>query len=199
MDDGRLTDSQGRTVNFSNTIIIMTSNLGSELISKSKKTVGFIEENAENYKDIKEQVMSSVKKAFRPEFINRLDDTIVFKPLSMEDMKAIVDIMVGRLEERLIEKKLTIKVSDAAKKELAEKGFDPVFGARPLRRVIERDIETPLANKIIMAEIQENDEVLVELENNQLVVKKGKSKNKKKGTEDGSKAKVKETEDQKSE
>jgi len=199
MDDGRLTDSQGRTVNFSNTIIIMTSNLGSELISKSKKTVGFIEENAENYKDIKEQVMSSVKKAFRPEFINRLDDTIVFKPLSMEDMKAIVDIMVGRLEERLKEKKLTIKVSDAAKKELAEKGFDPVFGARPLRRVIERDIETPLANKIIMAEIQENDEVLVELENNQLVVKKGKSKNKKKGTEDGSKAKVKETEDQKSE
>jgi ATP-dependent Clp protease ATP-binding subunit ClpC len=126
--------------------------------------------------------MASVKKAFRPEFINRLDDTVVFKPLSMEDMKSIVDIMIGRLEERLKEKKLTIKVSDAAKKELAEKGFDPVFGARPLRRVIERDIETPLANKIIMAEIQENDEVIVDLENNGLVVKKGKSKRPKKET-----------------
>jgi ATP-dependent Clp protease ATP-binding subunit ClpC len=90
--------------------------------------------------------------------------------------------MIGRLEERLKEKKLTIKVSDAAKKELAEKGFDPVFGARPLRRVIERDIETPLANKIIMAEIQENDEVIVDLENNGLVVKKGKSKRPKKET-----------------
>jgi len=175
MDDGRLTDSQGRTVNFSNTIIIMTSNLGSEQISKTKKSVGFIEEGVDNYKDMKAQVMASVKKSFRPEFINRLDDTVVFKPLSMEDMKSIVDIMIGRLEERLQEKRLSIKVSDEAKKELAEKGFDPVFGARPLRRVIEREIETPLANKIIMAEIQENDKVVVDFENNELVVKKGES------------------------
>lgn len=164
LDDGRLTDSQGRTVNFSNTIIIMTSNIGSDKISKTKKSVGFIEDEnlEESYETIKQEVMSQVKTVFRSEFINRLDDIIVFKPLSVEHIKDIVNIMINRLEERLKEKKIRIQITESAKDVLAKEGFDPVYGARPLRRVIERKIESPLANMIIEDEISEGDLVIVD-------------------------------------
>ncbi|MDO7977417.1 MULTISPECIES: ATP-dependent Clp protease ATP-binding subunit [Oceanotoga] len=173
MDDGRLTDSQGRTVNFANTIIIMTSNLGSERITKTKRTLGFISEDSEEqYQDMKDQVMDKVKKAFRPEFVNRLDDIVVFKPLTLNDMKSIVDIMILKLERRLNEKKIKIEVTEPAKKALSEKGYDPLFGARPLRRVIEKYIETPLANQIINEEVKEGDSVMVELIDDKLNLRK---------------------------
>lgn len=163
LDDGRLTDSQGRTVNFSNTIIILTSNLGSEFINKSKKSMGFVEESEEEtFRDIKEEVLGQVKTLFRPEFINRLDDIIVFKPLSLAHVKEIVNIMVSRLEERLKEKEIKIEITESAKEILAKEGFDPVYGARPLRRVIERKIESPLANMIIEDTIKEGDTVIVD-------------------------------------
>ncbi|MDY6895422.1 MAG: AAA family ATPase, partial [Thermotogota bacterium] len=163
LDDGRLTDSQGRTVNFSNTIIILTSNLGSEFLNKTKKSVGFVgETEEESYENTKNEIMSQVKMAFRPEFINRLDDIIVFKPLSISQIKRIVDIMISRLEERLKEKHISIQITEAAKDVIAKEGFDPVYGARPLRRVIERKIESPLANMIIEDNIKEGDTVIVD-------------------------------------
>ncbi|POZ91962.1 AAA family ATPase, partial [Petrotoga halophila] len=163
LDDGRLTDSQGRTVNFSNTIIILTSNLGSEFLNKTKKSVGFVgETEEESYENTKNEIMSQVKMAFRPEFINRLDDIIVFKPLSISQIKRIVDIMISRLEGRLKEKHISIQITEAAKDVIAKEGFDPVYGARPLRRVIERKIESPLANMIIEDTIKEGDTVIVD-------------------------------------
>lgn len=163
LDDGRLTDSQGRTVNFSNTIIILTSNLGSEFLNKTKKSVGFVgESEEESYENTKNEIMSQVKMAFRPEFINRLDDIIVFKPLSISQIKRIVDIMISRLEERLKEKHISIQITEAAKDVIAKEGFDPVYGARPLRRVIERKIESTLANMIIEDTIKEGDTVIVD-------------------------------------
>jgi ATP-dependent Clp protease ATP-binding subunit ClpC len=163
LDDGRLTDSQGRTVNFSNTIIILTSNLGSELLNKTKKSVGFVgETEEESYENTKNEIMSQVKLAFRPEFINRLDDIIVFKPLGISQIKRIVDIMISRLEERLKEKHISIQITEAAKDVIAKEGFDPVYGARPLRRVIERKIESPLATMIIEDTIKEGDTVIVD-------------------------------------
>jgi len=163
LDDGRLTDSQGRTVNFSNTIIILTSNLGSEFLNKTKKNVGFVgDTEEESYKNMKNDIMGQVKMVFKPEFINRLDDIIVFKPLSISQIKRIVDIMISRLEERLKEKHISIQITEAAKDVIAKEGFDPVYGARPLRRVIERKIESPLATMIIEDTIKEGDTVIVD-------------------------------------
>jgi len=163
LDDGRLTDSQGRTVNFSNTIIILTSNLGSEFLNNSKKSLGFVgETEEESYENTKNEIMSQVKMTFRPEFINRLDDIIVFKPLSITQIKSIVDIMISRLEERLKEKEISIQITESAKEVIAKEGFDSVYGARPLRRVIERKIESPLANMIIEDTIKEGDTVIVD-------------------------------------
>ena len=164
LDDGRLTDSQGRTVNFSNTVIIMTSNIGSEQINKSKRNLGFIGEESEeqNYENIKNEVMAQVRNVFRPEFINRLDDIIVFKPLNVEHIKEIINIMINKLQERLKEKNIKIQITEAAKDVIAKEGFDQVYGARPLARVIERKIESPLANMIIEDTIGEGDTVIVD-------------------------------------
>jgi ATP-dependent Clp protease ATP-binding subunit ClpC len=167
MDDGRLTDGQGRTVDFKNTVIIMTSNAGVELI-KREGQLGFAtkKEDAKGqkgYETMKEKVMTEVKRLFRPEFLNRLDDIIVFHELSEEQLGKIVDLMIKDLEKRLAEHKVGLELTDKAKLWLAKEGYDPVYGARPLRRVIERQIENPLSSKMLRGELKEGDTVKVDL------------------------------------
>lgn len=139
LEDGRLTDGQGRTVNFRNCVIIMTSNLGSRLI----------QDNAGDEEKMRELVTAALKDAFRPEFLNRLDETIIFKPLSPEEIKKIVDIRIAALRARLEEKDLKLEITDKAKAKLAEEGYDPEFGARPLKRVIRRELEDPMAKLLL--------------------------------------------------
>ncbi|MFH1538843.1 MAG: AAA family ATPase, partial [bacterium] len=150
LDDGRLTDAHGRTVNFQNTIIIGTSNIGSEEITQDKATVGFRRPStAGEYDEIRSRVLDRVKKFFKPEFLNRLDDLIVFHPLSEEDIRKITDLVVADLEKRLKEQKISIDVSPDVRDRMAKEGFSPIFGARPLKRTIEGRIENPLAMKLI--------------------------------------------------
>ncbi|HPZ29812.1 MAG TPA: ATP-dependent Clp protease ATP-binding subunit, partial [Defluviitoga sp.] len=163
MDEGRLTDSQGRAVDFRNTIIIMTSNLGSEQISKTKRSMGFVENDSfeSDYQNMKEQVMSAVKKTFRPEFINRLDDIIVFHPLTKKQLKEIIFIQISDLKSRLEEKNLSLSVKESAIDFLLEKGYNPIFGARPLKRAIQRYIEDPLSEEILKNKYEEDDIIII--------------------------------------
>jgi ATP-dependent Clp protease ATP-binding subunit ClpC len=164
LDDGRLTDAEGRTVDFRNTILIGTSNIGSDRITREVSAIGFgREELSDRYEEIKQSVMDEVKKVFKPEFLNRLDDLIVFHQLSEGHIRSITDLLLERLAGRLAEKKITILVSDAVKEKLAQEGFDPLYGARPLRRTIERQIENELANRIIEGQFAEGDAVAVDL------------------------------------
>ncbi len=173
MDDGRLTDGHGRTVNFKNTIIIMTSNAGVELI-KREGALGFaVKSDAEtlrrhSYEEMREKVLGEVRKVFRPEFINRLDEIIVFHELSEEDLRKIVDLMAKDLQKRLVDRKVNLELTDAAKSWLAKTGFDPVYGARPLRRAIERFVENPLSAKILRGECSPGDTVVVDLSGDNL-------------------------------
>jgi ATP-dependent Clp protease ATP-binding subunit ClpC len=167
LDDGRLTDGHGRTVDFKNTVVIMTSNVGAELIRR-QMSLGFAstkETKAEklDYDAMKERVLAEMKKTFRPEFINRIDEIIVFHQLTEEQLRQIVDLLVKDLQERLAERKLSIGLSDEAKSWLAREGYDPVYGARPLRRAIERYVENPLSAKILSGELKEGDAVKVGL------------------------------------
>ena len=167
LDDGRLTDGQGRTVDFKNTVVIMTSNAGVELI-KREGQIGFTSRKDEvkeqkSYENMKDKVMTEVKKLFRPEFLNRLDEIIVFHELSEEQLRKIVDLMVTDLQSRLEEHKLGLELTPKAKSWLAKEGYDPVYGARPLRRVIERYVENPLSSKLLRGEIKEGDTVKVDL------------------------------------
>jgi ATP-dependent Clp protease ATP-binding subunit ClpB len=148
LDDGRLTDGHGRVVDFKNVIIIMTSNLGSDLILEAKKP-----------ETIKNSLMELLKQSFRPEFLNRIDETVVFNRLGKNEIGKIVDIQLTRLMERLVERKITLKLTDAAKDIIAERGYDPLFGARPLKRTIQSDLENPLAKLIIAGKIREGDTV----------------------------------------
>ena len=163
MDDGRLTDSKGNVVDFKNTIIIMTSNIASDLI------LNYVKEG-KSFDEIEERVREELKHYFRPEFINRIDHVVVFKPLTKEHMKQIVEIMIRRLETRLKDKNIKLTITEAAKEYLAEKGYDPTFGARPLRRLIEREIETPLARMIIAGEVQEGQTVRVDYNGEKLIL-----------------------------
>ena len=173
LDDGRLTDGHGRTVDFKNCVIIMTSNTGVELI-KRESALGFAKPGAKNksrqhgYEAMKEKVMTEVKKTFRPEFLNRLDEIIVFHELTEEQLKNIVDLMVKDLQSRLAERKLGIELTARAKSWLAKEGYDPIFGARPLRRVIERYVENPLSSKLLRGEFKEGDTIKVNLGKNGL-------------------------------
>lgn len=149
LEEGRLTDSFGRKVDFRNTVIIMTSNVGAELIRKTS-SLGFkAQKDKITYQEMKEKLLEEVKRTFKPEFLNRIDDTIVFKPLEKEHLDKIVDIELGFVQERLKDQEITLQASPEAKELLIEKGFDPIFGARPLKRAIQRYIEDPLANEII--------------------------------------------------
>ncbi len=169
LEDGRLTDAQGRVVDFRNTVIIMTSNVGGRMITEPKR-LGFVigDDKARSYEDMKSNVMGELKKTFRPEFLNRVDEVIVFHPLDEEHIKSIVGIMTDVLAKRLKQNEITVVVADEAKTFLAKKGFDPVYGARPLRRAIQSMIEDKLAEQMLEGKIKPGDEVLVELEEDQL-------------------------------
>ncbi len=174
LDDGRLTDSLGHTVDFRNTIIIMTSNVGAENVySGARKSMGFLGEEESDDKDaVRERYMSDLKKTFRPEFLNRVDDIIVFDALAEDDIIAIADLLLRELEDRLEDQHITVTISDEAKKYLAEKGYDKVFGARPLRRTILTKIEDPLAEKLLDGSFGEGDRVKVDLAEGELVFSK---------------------------
>ena len=152
MDDGRLTDGHGRTVDFKNSVVIMTSNIGSQ----SLDTV-----DAREREQVEKRITEALRQRFRPEFLNRVDEILIFNALSREDIRAIVDIQVGLLKKRLTDRKISVDLTDAAKELLAEKGFDPLYGARPLKRVIQRDIQDALALKILNGEIVEGDSIEV--------------------------------------
>ena len=162
LDDGRLTDGQGRTVDFRNTVIIMTSNLGSDLIQGKVDLT---------YSEMKSLVMTVVTQHFRPEFINRIDETVVFHPLGRENIKAIAKIQLQRVEKRLAEHGYTVSVSDAALGHLAEVGFDPIYGARPLKRAIQHEIENPLAQQILSGALIPGKPIELELDGDQIVAK----------------------------
>ena len=166
LEDGRLTDSQGRTVDFRNAIVIMTSNVGAQDISKDM-SFGFAasdtEEGGASYDDMKGRIMGELKKVFRPEFLNRIDEVIVFHKLSKEEIKSIIDLMIARVRVQVAEHSLQLDLTDEAKDLLVDKGWDPGMGARPLRRAIQRYIEDPLADEVLKAgSMPEGSTVLVE-------------------------------------
>jgi ATP-dependent Clp protease ATP-binding subunit ClpB len=163
LDDGRITDTQGRTVDFKNTIIIMTSNLGSRYLLEGV-TGDTIPES------VRESVMAELRKTFRPEFLNRIDETILFKPLTLEEITLIVDLLLADLNRRLAERRVTVKLDSKAKEWAAEKGYDPVFGARPLKRFLQRQIETRLARALISGEVAEDSTVTFKVKGDELVM-----------------------------
>ena len=162
LDDGRLTDGHGRTVDFRNTVIVMTSNLGSDRIQELA--------GEENYVEMKSAVMEVVSHHFRPEFINRIDEVVVFHPLIREQIRAICRIQIQNLEQRLKERDITLKVSDAALDYLGEAGFDPVYGARPLKRAIQQDLENALAQNILAGKVGSGDVVTADVREDQIVL-----------------------------
>jgi ATP-dependent Clp protease ATP-binding subunit ClpC len=183
LDDGRLTDGHGHTVDFKNTVIIMTSNAGVELI-KRQTTIGFTPQKSsakaqqQTYEEMQEKVMAEVKKTFRPEFLNRLDEIIVFHELSEDNLRKIVDLLVKDLENRLAERKLTLEITDTAKSWLAKTGFDPVYGARPLKRAVTHFVENPLSARVLKGDFKEGAHVIVDLEGENLIFKPGVAKKK---------------------
>jgi ATP-dependent Clp protease ATP-binding subunit ClpC len=172
LENGRLTDSIGRVVDFKNTVVIITSNIGSKHIEKSK-TLGFSREAVDeiSYDKMKEHVMEDLKKAMNPELLNRVDEIIVFHPLGKEDVGRIVDIMLVDVLKRLGEKGMEVKISEPARELIAEKGFNPMYGARPLRRSIQSLLEDPLAEKILAGNIKGSKKIDVEREEEKLVFK----------------------------
>jgi len=164
LEDGRLTDAQGRTVDFRHCIVIMTSNIGAQEIARNTP-LGFSvsdDETGITYEDMKNRIMGELKKAFRPEFLNRIDDVIVFHKLTKDEIKQIVDLLLQRIRESMAERQLQLELSEDAKDLLVEKGWDPAMGARPLRRAIQRYIEDPLADFVLRAQLPEGSTVLVD-------------------------------------
>ncbi|KKN23136.1 hypothetical protein LCGC14_0907910, partial [marine sediment metagenome] len=159
----RLTDGQGRTVDFRNTVIVMTSNLGSSVIQEMAAD--------DDYEAMKKAVMEIVGQHFRPEFINRVDDVVVFHPLKQSEIRAIAEIQLSHLRERLAEREMRLTLSEQALDLIAAEGFDPVYGARPLKRVIQHEIENPLAQALLAGKFNPGDTVNIEVEDNELVFK----------------------------
>jgi ATP-dependent Clp protease ATP-binding subunit ClpC len=174
LDDGRLTDGQGRVVDFRNTVLIMTSNLGTEFVKKGG-SLGFLPrgENVDEERAAQEKIQKALKSTFRPEFINRIDEIILFSPLGMEQMREIVDLQMQEVATRLQEHGLSVELSPAALEWLAQTGYDPVFGARPLRRALQKFVESPLSVSLLSRDFKEGDHVMVDLDDQQnLVFKK---------------------------
>ncbi len=163
LDDGRLTDSQGRTVDFKNTVVIMTSNIGSPLLLENKH--GDIDE------ETRKQVFDQLRAHFRPEFLNRIDDIVLFKPLSMNEVKGIVEKFARELSARLADRHIELVLTEAAKQYIAEAGFDPVYGARPLKRFMQKQIETPLAKELIAGRVKDYSTVTVDVDNGQIAIR----------------------------
>jgi ATP-dependent Clp protease ATP-binding subunit ClpB len=164
LDDGRLTDGHGRTVNFRNTVIIMTSNIGSQLILEMRGA------DEKTYQRMREQVLQALQRQFRPEFLNRVDEVVVFRALTEAELAKIVDIQLEGLRHRLEERRITLEVTEAAKAHLARVGYDPVFGARPLKRAIQREVETPVARLIVAGQLRDGGTVRVDVRGEDLVV-----------------------------
>jgi ATP-dependent Clp protease ATP-binding subunit ClpB len=165
LDDGRVTDSQGRTVDFKNTIIIMTSNIGSQFILD-------IAGDETRYEEMRSRVMDAMRNSFRPEFLNRIDEIIIFHGLSKSELRHIVQLQVKRLQERLRDRKMALKLSESALDFLAEVGYDPVYGARPLKRAIQRELETQIAKSILRGDFNDGDTIYVDVENERLAFKR---------------------------
>ena len=161
LDDGRLTDNKGKTVDFKNTLIIMTSNIGSHYLLEAGENI------TESTKDL---VMSEMKHRFKPEFLNRVDDIIMFRPLDIEGIKQIIDIFVNALRNRLKDKNIGIEVTDSAKEVMAKEGYDPVYGARPLKRYISNTLETIIAKKMIAGEIYSGCNIIIDGEDDNIKV-----------------------------
>ncbi|WP_078543173.1 ATP-dependent protease ATP-binding subunit ClpC [Litchfieldia alkalitelluris] len=171
LEDGRLTDSKGRTVDFRNTILIMTSNVGASTL-KRNKYVGFnVQDEGQNYKDMKGKVMEELKKAFRPEFLNRIDEIIVFHSLEKKHLREIVVLMSEQLTKRLKEQELDLEITEAAIEKIAEEGYDPEYGARPLRRAIQKQIEDRLSEELLKGTIEKGKQIVMDIEDGEFVVK----------------------------
>jgi len=166
LDDGRLTDGQGRTVDFKNTIVIMTSNPGSPIIQEY-----FLDGHTDkaSHQAMEDKVMAELKRHFRPEFLNRVDDVIVFQSLDEDELARIVEIQLGRLEKRLAQQNLTLEVDAAAKKLLAREGYDPQFGARPLKRAVQDQLLNPLSLRLLEGEFKPGDKIKVTTKDDELV------------------------------
>ena len=162
LDDGRLTDSQGRIVDFKNTVVIMTSNIGSPYLLEGLNAQGEITEVA------RDKVLKELRNHFRPEFLNRIDETILFKPLTIDEIKKIVFLLFNQLKDRLAERRISLTLTDTAAEFLAQAGYDPVFGASPLKRFMQRKIETALGRKIISGEIVAGSSICIDIKNNEL-------------------------------
>jgi ATP-dependent Clp protease ATP-binding subunit ClpC len=168
LEEGKLTDNVGRVVNFRNTIILMTSNVGSDTIKK-QSTLGFSPISDENsYERMREKIMEEAKKTFRPEFLNRLDDIVVFRSLTKPDLIEILDLEISKVMERLKTRNIVLQLDDKAKDFLVTKGYDPTYGARPMRRAVERSLEDPLAEEILKGAFHEGEPILVSADNDKL-------------------------------
>ena len=159
LDDGRITDSQGRTVDFKNTILIMTSNIGSSYLLDG------IDENGEISMDAEQMVMNELRAHFRPEFLNRLDETIMFKPLSKTDISQIIDLLVRDVNKRLVEREVSIELTEAVKDFVVEGGYEPMYGARPLKRYLQKHVETLAARLILEGNVGRGDVIVIDVVN----------------------------------
>jgi ATP-dependent Clp protease ATP-binding subunit ClpB len=170
LEDGRLTDAKGRVASFKNAILIMTSNIGTEIIAK-EAPLGFVagEERRARMESLRDKVLASLKEHFRPEFLNRIDEIIIFNYLGKEEVRKIVDLELRKVEERLLQKQIIIEVSQKAKEYLAQKGFDPNLGARPLKRVIQKEVLDPLALKIVAREVKERERVKIDFDGEKII------------------------------
>jgi ATP-dependent Clp protease ATP-binding subunit ClpB len=165
LDDGRLTDAQGRTVDFRNTVIIMTSNIGSAYLLDGVTAHGEIKDDA------RAAVMADLRRHFRPEFLNRIDDIVLFKPLTQTEIEHIVDLMFNDLRTRLADRQMTLELTDDARRHIAAQGFDPVYGARPLRRYIAREVETRIARALLAGDARDGAVIRIGLADGDLAVK----------------------------
>ena len=169
LDDGHVTDSQGRKVDFNNTVIIMTSNIGSQYLLDEAMTGGAA--SAALSEQSKNQVMAALRSHFRPEFLNRVDDIVLFKPLTQAEIASIVDLLAQTLRQRLAQQRIDLTLTDAAKEHIAEHGYDPVYGARPLKRYLQREVETRVGRLIIAGDAKEGSTVTIDAGDQGLYVK----------------------------
>ena len=165
MDDGRITDSQGRTVDFKNTILIMTSNIGSQYLLDGMDDHGNISEESQT------MVMNDLRAHFRPEFLNRLDETIMFKPLTKDNIYDIIDLLVADVNKRLADREIQIELTEEAKKMIVDGGYDPNYGARPLKRYLQKNVETLAAKLMLQGDIGTGDTIVIDVENGKLVAR----------------------------
>jgi ATP-dependent Clp protease ATP-binding subunit ClpB len=163
LDDGRLTDAQGRMVDFRNTVVIMTSNVGSLHLLEGIS-------GGEIADDARARVMAELRSQFRPEFLNRIDEIVLFKPLTLEEIERIVDLLVADVQRRLADRRLTLELSEEARDFIAREGYDPVYGARPLRRFIQREVETRIGRALLSGEIQDGATIVVDVQDSELTV-----------------------------